>query len=450
MRPVLAALAVTVLPTLAGARWFAGDGLVRYGLGGLVGVTGMGFGVLLTGLAQVPQAPLLGAALGLALVAAAGPRVRTRVVAPEDAGGAPRWVIVVVAGVGVVLVLLAFARPVAGYDGWAIWSLKAKDVAVTGSFDGPVFTDLAYVHTHPDYPPLLPAVQAVTYRLSGDTTVSWPLQVQLAWWWGAGALGLAGLVRRRGTVPLLLVVSWLLAPHLVRQAISGYADVPMALLLVAGASLLCAEDTPRAAWPGVLLLCGAALTKNEGLALALAVVVAVGVLHAARRRRALVAGAAVLAAYVPWGVFVAVRGLPNDVVAGLATEPPGTAEMAARLPVAALAIVRELVWVPRWGLLTIVCAAVLVLAGRGTRWRERGLLLAALAGLGLFLVTYVVTPRDFDFHVGGSVDRVVTAPLGLVALAAAAAGSPGMSRSQPQGTRRQTTGSSRAAPPGQG
>jgi hypothetical protein len=129
------------------------------------------------------------------------------------------------------------------------------------------------------------------------------------------------------------------------------------------------------------------------------------------------AGAVTLGAFLPWGAFVVLQGLPNDVAAGLAAGAPTVLEGASRLPAAAWAVGRELVWLPRWGLLALVCVAVLVWC----RPRDRGLVVASLAGVLLFLAVYVVTPRDFAWHVEGSVDRVVTAPLGLLALAAATA-----------------------------
>jgi hypothetical protein len=292
-------------------------------------------------------------------------------------------------------------------------------------FTGPVFTDPVYAYAHADYPPLLPAVQGVLYRLAGSTDAGWPLQVHLVWWWACGVLALTGFARRRGTAALLLMLAWTVAPHLVRQVISGYADVPMAMLLLAGAVLL--SQMPLQRWaPAALLLAGAGLTKNEGLLLALVVAGAVAVWQPERRRAAAGAAAATAILYAPWGAFVWLGELSNDVVAGLAAQPPAPLDIVGRLPFALGAVLGEVVWLPRWGVLVLACAAVLMWAGA----RARGLLVAALAGLVLFVAIYAITPRDFDWHVEGSIDRVVTAPLGLLALAAASS----VRRQLPAGT----------------
>jgi hypothetical protein len=414
MRELLAVVAALGLPILAGMRWVDGDVLVRMGLGGLLGAVAAGAGAIVAGLVGAPGAPVLGAAVGLLGAWLLGPRVRVRIAAVGPPHEAERRILWVVVGVGVLLAVLAVARPVPGWDGWAIWSLKAKSLAVTGDFLGPVFTATEYAYSHPDYPPLLPALQASLYQLAGARDAGWPLQVQLVWLWGCGGAGLVGLLRHRGTVPLLLGASWLLAPHVVRQAISGYADVPMAMLLITGAALLADGRVVRWA-PAALLLAGAGLMKNEGLVLALAVAGGAALLHPDRRSAALAAAGVTIGAFAPWAAFVVVQGLPNDVVVGLAGAAPGPLEALGRIPPALGAVVGELLWVPRWGVLSVVCPLVLA----WSRPRERGLVAAALAGLVLFIGVYAVTPRDFDWHVAGSVDRVVTAPLGLLALAAA-------------------------------
>jgi hypothetical protein len=414
LRAAVALVITVVVPTMVGMRWFGGDAVTRLGFGGLVGIVLAGVGAMIAGLLGVPAAPISGPIAGLVIGGLIGPRVRLDVGRLPPLADEHRRLLLLVLVIGVALALLALARPVAGWDGWAIWSLKAKAFAATGGFAGPVFTDPVYAYAHADYPPLLSAVQGALYRLAGSTDAGWPLQVHLVWWWACGVLALTGFARRRGTAALLLLLSWAVAPHLVRQVISGYADVPMAMLLLCGAALL-SQMSPARWAPAALLLAGAGLTKNEGLLLALAVVAAVAVWHPERRRAAAGAAAATVVVFAPWAAFVWLGEISNDVVAGLTAQPPVALDILARLPVAFAAVLREVVWAPRWGFLVLACSIVLVWAGA----RARGLLVAALAGLMLFVAIYAITPRDFDWHVEGSIDRVVTAPLGLLALAAA-------------------------------
>jgi len=295
-----------------------------------------------------------------------------------------------------------------------IWSLKAKAIAATGDFSGPVFTDPVYATSHPDYPPLLSCWQAVAYLLQGTSEVSWPLQVQLAFLWTVGGLALVSLGSRWGTGAVLIIGAWVFAPHLVRQMLSGYADVPMALFLVAGAAALWIG--PRAGSPvaaGILLGAGA-LTKNEGLPLALLVLVPL-LFVVAFRARALQAGALLLAVSLPWGIFARARGFANDLATAVQNDPVGPSTMLARVPVVVVELSRELLWPLRWAVLTLACVAVIALTRR-VSWP---LISTTLGALGLFAAIYVTAAVDFDFLVEFSVDRVVTTPLGFLALAAA-------------------------------
>jgi hypothetical protein len=58
---------------------------------------------------------------------------------------------------------------------------------------------------------------------------------------------------------------------------------------------------------------GAAMAKNEGLALGVAALAAAAItLPSARRRLVLFPAVAAVAAYMPWSVWARVQGLPND------------------------------------------------------------------------------------------------------------------------------------------
>lgn len=411
MRPLAATLATTGLPLFVGLRWVAGPRALRFGMGGLLGVAFLGIGALLGGLVG---AVLPGAALVLTLAYVLGPRWRFVLDGEDAVGPTARRLVVAVLVVGAVLLLLAVWRPVAWWDGWMIWSLKAKALAATGDFSGPVFTNPVYGTSHPDYPPLLSCWQAVAYLLQGTSEVSWPLQVQLAFLWTMGGLTLVSLASRWGTGAVLIFGAWVFAPHLVRQMLSGYADVPMAMFLVAGAAALWIGPRGGSMAPAGVLLGAGALTKNEGLPLALLVLIPL-LFSAEFRSRALRVGAVLIVAYLPWGIFVRVRGFANDLASAVGDDPVGPGTILARVPVVAFELSRELLWPLRWALLTLACVAVIAL----TRRVCAPLAATTLGSLGLFSVIYVTAAVDFDFLVEFSVDRVVTTPLGFLALAAA-------------------------------
>jgi hypothetical protein len=424
MRPAIAALATTLGPTLIGARWVGGSPLLRYSLGALVGVVIVAYGALLGGLVSaVVPAVLLACLAGWLL----GPRLRFQPSEQLPAGRLARGVTWFVLAVGGCLLVLSVFRPVPAWDGWMTWSLKAKALAVDGNFYGSVFEAPAYAYSHQDYPPLLPAWQALAYLIGGDLHVSWPSQFQLAWLWTAGGVALVDLVARRWGSGLLFLLPWLCAPPVIYWAMAGYADVPMALLLLAGTVVLLSSSSSRPAAVAGVLLAGCALMKNEGLPLS--VLTASSVLFLAPRRA--IPGKALglmVAAALPWLLFTRIRGIPSDLVTAETLQPQRMLELTPRLWPIAKAWASQLAGVRSWSLL-VAGAVVAALIG----WRpRRDLLVAFLLAVALLTAIYLITPYDVSRQLVVSIDRVTIAPLGLLALMMATGEPPRPASSHPE------------------
>ena len=201
------------------------------------------------------------------------------------------------------------------WDVWGFWLSKAKVIYYFHGLD----TGLGGygAQSHPEYPPLVPAMNAATSHFVGafhPTLLAF--QVVL--------LGVAFL----GAIPALVdrfVPRWLSFPLLALLAVSpGFfwrmqsmmADQTLAYL-IAPAALACVIwlREPRGAWLAVALVClvGATLTKLEGatlgLLLVVVVVVAAFVLHrrAGSPARRLLLGPASIE---PWRLWLGSHGLP--------------------------------------------------------------------------------------------------------------------------------------------
>jgi hypothetical protein len=138
----------------------------------------------------------------------------------------------------------ALQMPYGGWDAVDIWNMKARFLAFGTTWQeawqpAPV---------HPDYPPLLPLLIAVGWRLFGDTTLV-PVILH-----GAVYLTILWLLRER------LWALCLVGGALLTYAPTQYADTPLALALL-GAVV---AHTNRQEWAAGLALCLAALIKNEG------------------------------------------------------------------------------------------------------------------------------------------------------------------------------------------
>jgi hypothetical protein len=424
MRPALAALATTLGPTLLRARWVAGPLLLRGSLGALVGIVIVAFGALVGGLvAAVVPAVLLACLAGWVL----GPRLRFEPSEELQAGRLAHGVTAFVLVIGGCLLALSLFRPVPAWDGWMTWSLKAKALAVDGSFYGPVFGSSTYAYSHQDYPPLLPAWQALAYLVGGDLRVSWPSQFQLAWLWTAGGVALVNLVARRWGAGLLFLLPWLCGPPVIYWVMAGYADVPMALLLLAGTAVLLSSGPSQPAAVAGVLLAGCALMKNEGLPL---VVLTAGTVLAFSRHRPIpgkALGLAVLGA-LPWLLSTRIRGIPSDLVTAETLQPERVLQLTPRLWPIAKAWASQLLSVRSWGML-VAGTVVAVLIG----WRPRlDMLVAFVLAVALLTGIYVVTPYNVSQQLIVSIDRVTIAPLGLMALMMATASPPRSPAAHPE------------------
>lgn len=207
-------------------------------------------------------------------------------------------------------------RALTEYDAWAFWVPKAKAIYFFHGLDHHFFSTLP----GPSYPPLLPALEAVSFQFMGSADAV-TLHLQL-WFLLAGfAWAVAGLLAPRVPAfllwpPLLLV---LVAPQVRDRALQPQADLLLDELVGVAALLVALWLLERRTWQLVLasvLLSGAMLTKREGFLLTAGVVVAAGLASARDARRAwprlAAAGVGAFVVSIPWRIWFEAKGLPSD------------------------------------------------------------------------------------------------------------------------------------------
>jgi hypothetical protein len=347
-------------------------------------------------------------------------RLRTAPAVP-----APAWTTVdraaVVGSVVVLAVVLATAvatfriKPLAEYDGWAMWAMKGRALAALGWADPAVFGNELFDGPHPEYPLLVPVLHAVGIRSAGAyegrLVVLQCLVIGLA-----GLLALFGIFRDRVRPAVLLpaIVAVAAAPVVLVQLATAYADVPLALLVAAGvaASSRWLVDT-GAPWLAlaVVFFAAAALTKNEGLLYACAALAGLLLVSRGRRLQVVVAGVVVGLAILPWRLRIASK--PAGAGDYDLAKPLGSGGLDDRLGRAAEAAGRLIGYVTDTGRvgillpLAVVLAVAAVVAGR----RDLGGFVLAFVALSLGGLTwiYAISPLDLDVYLRLSADRVTTA-----------------------------------------
>lgn len=305
------------------------------------------------------------------------------------------WVAVLLVAVPLILLAVdALYQPLASWDAWAQWTPKAQALVELDGLDADVFGNPAYVDWHPDYPLLVPALEAFAFRFGVGVRA-----IHLEFWLllATFAVSLIELLRPR-VGPLLawsavLAIVW--SPKIGAEVLSANADAPLAVFLVlaaVGAWLWVSERSTAAL--GLVGVFGAAAlaTKLEGvieLAIVLAVALALALRHS--RRCALLlagAGAVTLVGLVPWRLWTILGDVPATYAAGsivdnvLAVEP-------SRVPITTLLLLRQLFDPNVWLVLVPLALCAVLVAGVGLR-RDR-LALAVAASAALLLVVGIVT-----------------------------------------------------------
>jgi hypothetical protein len=231
-------------------------------------------------------------------------------------------------GLAVVGLLATVQLPLDGWDAWTIWGRKAQVLTAHNTLVNGYFTHQIYVFSHADYPLQLPIWEALHFRAQGSFDTPeilrhfWILLIAFIW-------GLAFLLRERVNAlvwaPLLLLVA--VAPGVWQQLITGYADIPVAMFGSLGALALALwldDQRPGLLALAAVMLAAAANTKNEGLAVAVVLVLVaavVAILYRLRVGHLLLAGGAVVLASMPWRIWVAAHGIKGDLQLPNALEP---------------------------------------------------------------------------------------------------------------------------------
>jgi hypothetical protein len=341
--------------------------------------------------------------------------------APDKAAQDRRLTVLLGCAFGLLLVAEALAfgaatrrSPHGGWDAWAIWNMRARFLYRAGGQWRDAFTGILN-WSHPDYPLLLPAFIARSWRLLGGESQTAPIVLACFFSFGSAGLMAASVATLRGVNQGLLAGLALAAtPILYVQGAIQCADVPVAFYRIATLGAMALAD--RLGSPGLAMVAGAAAAldgwaKNEGLLWFGAFLLARVISARSRLLAPFLAGAAPVLWVI---VLFKMRIATSSDIFGAA----GRAGMMDRFldPARYGLIAREFishVW--SFGPLLLspfaILAVYLLLAGRRTGRQDSAILHTAMLSLlftaiGYFLI-YVLRPLDLAWLLDSSLDRLL-------------------------------------------
>jgi hypothetical protein len=287
--------------------------------------------------------------------------------------------------------MAATAAAPAEHDFLAIWGLKARVFFEHGGVDWAFLRSAHHVWSHPDYPPLVPLTFDLVALASGGWSDRW-LGVVYVLFAAAAVLVVRDVVREELGGTFSSLVTLILTPLLATPWI-GLGDGIFVAYATAGVLLARRGDLTIAS----LLLGFAAMTKNEGLTLFLAVAIVLGT-----RARKLWPGVLVAA---PWLVARLVVQLPTDLAGGSVFDRVMQRDFVELARLLVVHAGRPLLWIG-------IAAAIAF--GR----KERFLTTVVALQLAAYVAAYVITPYDPAWHVRWSWERLLSHVLPLLVFSA--------------------------------
>ena len=330
-----------------------------------------------------------------------------------------------IALVGIVALMAVdlWFQPLGVWDAWAQWTAKARALVVFNGLNVDVLASAPYRPWNPDYPLLVPAIEASDFTFMGHVNTR-AIHVQF-WLIYAGFL-LALLELLRGRVREVLVWPFVLAialsPAVQIQTASALADVPVGVFfamagLFAWRWVVDADRLALKLFP--VFAAGAYASKFEGrIYISALSVTMIAVIAITARARLLVTlasvGVAVLVGLVPWSLWASHHHVVGVFSTSLRERlGAGLIGKLDRIPLI-LEVLAENVFNPsRWLLLGLVILASVVVAWSALPSRVGVWLVVGTLGLvaaGLVLV-YWATPLELRWHLAQSARRVVTGPM---------------------------------------
>ena len=305
------------------------------------------------------------------------------------------------------------------WDAWAFWVPKAEAIVYSGGLHTGPGTIESFAN--PDYPPLVPTLDATTFRFAGHVDPGllpaqhWVLAVGLF-------AALAGLLWDRVSpavlVPGLAVLSML--PMYQRDVGSLLGDETLlTVFALAGiaAALWLLESDPRHLALYALFGSAMALAKNEGFTYVVAMGALLVLLGLRRRHPALLLALVPPAAMLPWKLWSSVHHVPpNDYYRfSNLLHPDYLGDRTARLWHTLHELPQYYLAWDRW-LLTLPIAVVL-LAVVARRRPAVALFVAVTVAVGFVgnVVVYWISPSPLDWYISTSADRTATGPLVFLA-----------------------------------
>lgn len=333
--------------------------------------------------------------------------------------------------IGLIYIYLLFSwfnLPLAKWDSWAIYGFKAKALYLAKTVPVGFFTDSTKAYAHLDYPLLLPLAQAWVFTALGSwndqlvniISVFYSLSLIFIFYFTLKAFS-----NRRYAIFFTLFLMTI--PKLTEFLFSGYADVPLMVgYFINLAYLLRWFYAPQK--NGFLYLSAIALglavwSKNDGLAICLVNFIIFIYLVFRRWKFSrnpvflIIRYLALIAVIIlPWMLFKTLLHIPNDLINAQNVSLGAWQSNLNRLPLIFQSFAGYMASLKGWNFLWVALPVLIVLRfKKAFSLPALAVLISLLAYFGIWVIIYMITPREINWHLANSAERLLLqmAPLAL-------------------------------------
>lgn len=361
-------------------------------------------------------------------------------VASEEGPGWAGWPAVIIIAVQVLYVFsFATLLPLRGWDAWSIWFLKARAFYVNGGVTAAFLKDPSYAYSHPDYPLMVPLSAAWVYAAGGKVAetaakVLYPVQFACMLAIFHYAASRASDKRLALVFTALLSLTPVVVIHSAGLPVAigglylgdyvGYADLTLSICFLASGAFAYRymnTDGVESLALAALFLAAGAWTKNEGLSFAAIgfIVLSAWTLYTrgANGVRRVITLAVILAVFIlPWFIYKSHLHLSSEFSGRAGTLfSSGAPE---RFIVIIKYFARYFFVKPSLYNFTFYIYFITIpLAWRGFFPKRLFALNTLVFGqFAVYILVYMITPAEINWHLSTSLDRLVLhlAPLAMM------------------------------------
>ena len=298
--------------------------------------------------------------------------------------------------------IFATIWPMWEWDFWAIWGLKARAFWEFRGVDWTFLQTQWNAFAHLDYPLLVPLNIDVATIFNQAWDDKWIGFIYVGW-----AVALTLIVRglaSREAPPMPAAIATFVATTIAASRWVGLAEGPLIAFGSAGVLFVrsALRNDSKTDWLHAALLLGLATNcKNEGLALLVAVVIALLLM---RRFRDVVRLWPAFAITAPWLILRATHHLATDIFSPDITNEPTLVRVFAHIP-RTFEIAAMLGWLVNDPWLWIALLAGILIVPGSIR-REAFVFLVTAIQLMFYIGTYFGTPHEIRWHIRTSWPRL--------------------------------------------